>query len=238
MTVDDAPQGTLPAGQGTPPAGPQPLASQDDPGAALKLPAALARQYVTAVRRRHPGASPREVLYVIEKQFLLALGVGGGGTGLLALRPRRMPGLLAVSAGHVGASGAISAFYLLAAAQVHGLSPAAWRGLLAQCSLGGNPGGVLEQHLGLDGHLGLEESWWSTALAYLPVSQVRLIDRVADRQLQRAAAKGAVSRGARVLPGAVATTLGVTSGRILASRVVSAARETLGDPPAHFPTPA
>lgn len=197
-------------------------------GAALRVPLSLAYRYVAAVRRQHPGATPRQVLYVLEKRYLLAMSLGGTGTGLLSLGRARTASLLGVSAAHLGASAAISAFHLLTVAAVYGLSPAHTQDLLQRCSFGEISGDIVEQQLGVG------DSWWSTSLAYLPASQVRFVDRIADRQLRRAAARGGVSRSAKALPAGIATTLGFSGGRILGQRVIRAGAGFLGAPPGEF----
>src|SRR5699024_11703866 len=72
---------------------------------------------------------------------------------------------LGVSAAHLGVSTAISAFHLLTVAAVYGVSPAHAQDLLQRCSFGEISGDIVEQQLGVG------DSWWSTALAYLPASR-------------------------------------------------------------------
>jgi len=193
----------------------------------LAAPARLAERYLGALRRRHPEATPAQILYLVDKQFALAMSVGGTTTGLLAL-PRRGPGALwGISAAHLGACAAVSTLYLLCLARVHGLDPAATRALVTSCALGETEGGVLEEHFA--------GTWWRTALAYLPVSQVRFVDRVAAQSLRRARRRGEVSRSAAGLPAGIGATMGFASGRVLAGRVARAAAGHLGRPPAHFP---
>jgi len=201
-------------------------------GEVIRVPLSLAYRYVGALRRQHPGATPRQLLHVLEKRYLLAMALGGTGTGLLSLGRSRTASLLGVSAAHLGVSATISAFHLLTVAAVYGVSPAHAQDLLQRCSFGEISGDIVEQQLGVG------DSWWSTALAYLPASQVRFADRLADRQLQRAARRGGVTRSAAALPAGIATTLGFSGGRILGHRVIRAAASFLGAPPSHFPDAA
>ena len=197
-------------------------------GEVIRVPLSLAYRYVSALRRQHPGATPGQLLHVLEKRYLLAMSLGGTGTGLLALGRSRTASLLGVSAAHLGVSATISAFHLLTVAAVYGLSLAHAQDLLHRCSFGEISGDIVEQQLGVG------DSWWSTALAYLPASQVRFADRLADRQLRRAARRGGVTRSATALPAGIATTLGFSGGRILGHRVIRAAASFLGAPPNHF----
>lgn len=197
-------------------------------GEAIRVPLSLAYRYVGVLRRQHPGATPRQVLHVLEKRYLLAMSLGGTGTGLLSLGRTRTTSLLGISAAHLGVSAAVSAFHLLTVAAVYGVSPAHAQDLLQRCSFGEISGDIVDQQLEVG------DSWWSTALAYLPASQVRFVDRLADRQLRRAAMRGGVSRSATALPAGIATTLGFSGGRILGHRVIRAAASFLGAPPNHF----
>ena len=181
-------------------------------GEVIRVPLSLAYRYVSALRRQHPGATPRQLQHVLEKRYLLAMSLGGTGTGLLALGRSRTASLLGVSATHLGVSATISAFHLLTLAAVYGLSPAHAQDLLQRCSFGEISGDIVEQQLGVG------DSWWSTALAYLPASQVRFVDRLAET----------------ALPAGIATTLGFSGGRILGHRVIRAAVSFLGAPPNHF----
>lgn len=207
------------------------IAVMEPPRPALRLPTAAARTYVAALRRRHPGASPAQLLYVMERQYLLVMSAGGSSTGLLSLRRTGIASLLGLSAAHLGASGAVSVVYLLAMAEIYGLPPSASQVLVTRCTFGKNPGGILDQQLGLG------PKWWNTALAYLPASQVRFTAGVAERSLERAARRGGVVAASRALPAGIGTAVGAVAGRALANRIIDAATELLGSPPRHFDLP-
>ncbi len=197
-----------------------------DPALPLGVASGLARRYVSALRRRHPGAVPRQLLHVLEKQYLLTMSVGATATGLLTPRTGTLPRMIGLSAAHLGTSGAVSTLYLLCLAEVYGLGPAQSAQLVRSCALGRVDGGILEQQF--------TGTWWRSALAYLPASQVRFTQRIASRSLARAAKRGGVSSAASALPAGIGGTLGFTSGRILGNRVVDAATALLGDPPHKF----
>lgn len=193
---------------------------------ALRRVQRLAEAYLTSLRRRHPGATPAEILHVVNQQFLLAMALGGAGTGLASLRARKTLPLLGLSAAHMGASGTIAAFYLFVRANLYGLGPAETRNLIATCSFGENPGGILEQQAA--------GTWWRSALAYLPASQVHFVKGVSDRALRRPARKGRLSPSAKALPAGIGTTVGLSSGRVLGNRVIDAASMRMGPAPLAF----
>lgn len=186
----------------------------------------VATAYVAALRRRHPRATPAQLSHVIEKQFLMAMALGGTGTGLLALRGRRAATLVGLSAAHLGSAGVLSSVYLFALAHIHGLDPSSTADLVRTCALGEGKGGILEQQF--------QGTWWKSALAYLPASQVRFVNNIASRSLAKAARKGGVSASATALPGSIGATVGFTGGRTLGNRVVDAAAERLGPAPRSF----
>lgn len=185
-------------------------------------------RWVRLARWQHPGATPEQVVYVLQRQYLTAMTVGTAATGLLALRPMRTTGALGLSAGHLGASGALAGVYLSALAHVYGLDAEHTRGLLAHCVTAEHTG-VLEQQLGLG-----RSSWWATATAALPVSQVQFVDRLAARQLHKTAAKRGVVSAAALLPGTIGVSIGASAGRIWARHVIDSAAELLGAPPQEF----
>lgn len=197
-----------------------------DGGGVPAVPTRLAEGYVAFLRRRHPGASPGQLLHVLQKQYLLAMSFGGAGTGLLALRTHTAPRLLGLSAAHLGTGTGISTVYLLCLANVYALGADDARDLVRRCALGDVDPRILEQQFA--------GTWWRTALAYLPASQVRFTRSLAERQLERAARRGGVSASAAALPAGIGGTLGFAAGRILANRVIDAATNVLGAPPRAF----
>lgn len=192
----------------------------------LALPARLAGRYVDVLRRRHPGASPAQIMHVLEKQFLLAMSVGTAGTGVASLRATRAPHLVGLSAAHLGGAGTLSTFYLLCLSHVYSLNDAASKVLVSSCAFGDVGGGIIEQQFA--------GTWWRSAVAYLPVSQVRFLNQIAQRSLAKARRKGGVSPAASALPAGIGLGTGFTGGRVAANRVVSAAAEHLGLPPSSF----
>lgn len=192
----------------------------------LSVPARLAGRYVAALRQRHPGASPAQLLHVLEKQFLLTMSVATAGTGVASLRLTGIRRLLGLSAAHLGAAGTVSIFYLLCLARVYSLSDTAARALVSACVFGTNGGGIIEQQFA--------GTWWRSALAHLPAAQVRTLNRISERSLARARRKSGVSAAASALPAGIGFGAGFSGGRIAANRVVCAAAQHLGRPPATF----
>lgn len=198
--------------------------------AATMAPAAAAHAYVDSLRRKHPTASPAQLLYLLDKKFLLTLGLTGSGTGLTAVTPMRFSSALGLSAGHASAAVSAASLYLLAVAYVHGIDEEEQVvALIRHCSWGTPGGSVVEQQLGIGA-----STWAATALTRLPVSQVRWAHQIADRQLRRAAKRGGVSSAARLLPFGIGSVFGFISGRMWARGVIDAARQHLGPVPTTF----
>lgn len=187
---------------------------------------AVAAAYVALLRRRHPGASPAQILHVMDKQFLMVAALGGTGTGIATGRVRTAGPLLGLSAAHVGLTASFAAVYLFGRAQIYALGVEEARRLVVSCTFGSGSHGILEQQFA--------GTWWRSATAYLPVSQVRLYQRVANRSLQRVARKRSISRSAKLLPTGIGSAIGFGAGRIFANRVIDAATSQLGRPPLTF----
>lgn len=208
----------------------------DFAAAATRIPRSFVAAYVSSVRAAHPNAGPAEIAYLLQRRYQFAMGIGGVATGMMALRPMGTVAAGGLTAAHLAGAAGLSSVYLLALCEIYEIDdPGVTRHLLASCALGAEDTTPVEYQLGLG-----STTWYADTLARLPVAHVRWAHSIAARQLAKAARKGGVSRSAAVLPSGIGLALGFTSGRLLARRVIDAARAHLGAPPATFlePIPA
>src|SRR5665647_774384 len=90
---------------------------------AVAIPSSVIRQHVGRLRERNPHASPAQIIALLERQFLLAVGASGGAVGAAAAAPAVGTGVaVALTTSEVAAFFAASAAFSLAVAEVHGIA--------------------------------------------------------------------------------------------------------------------
>lgn len=208
----------------TPIPSPTDVETPQELGGPWKVAYAAANRYVGVAKRQFPHATPRQLVHVLDQRYLMGMGLGAGLTGALSSLPRNAITSLCLSGAHVGMWTSLTTLHLLSLAHVYELAPEETKRLVTSCWGGINHGGILTQQF--------SRSWWPSTLAYLPVSQVRSVQEVTHNQLKKLARKRGVMGLSKALPPGLGVGLGFSSGRILGHRVLAAARQFLGDPPA------
>ena len=196
--------------------------------------------HVNAVRRRHPDASPAEVIQILERQYLTAVTTGGAAVGASAV----IPGVGMAAA--LGLSGAETIGFLEATAlfaqsvtEVHGIAledPERSRTLVMALILGA-PGTQLVKQLAGQAAGGQVRSafWGEMVTASLPKQVVSGIGgKVRDQFIKRFAARQGASVLGRALPFGIGAAVGGLGNHALGKKVVQASREGFGLPPQHF----
>lgn len=202
--------------------------------AALDVPTAAVRAWVDRVRQQHPGATPTEVVALLEKRYLLAVGASGGAVGATASLPVVGTGAaLALTAGQLGAFLAASATLALAVADVHGIASedrVRRRALLLTSLLGEKGPRLLEEQLGLS-----SVTWGRALMLRMPVATVRTVDRVVRKRVVAATAgrTSSVLLG-RLLPFGLGALIGYQGARMMGGSMVAGVREAFGPAPAVF----
>ncbi|WP_243883438.1 hypothetical protein [Cellulomonas dongxiuzhuiae] len=202
---------------------------------AVTIPSATIHAHVESVKRRNPGATPEQIVHLLEKEFLLVVAGAGGAVGAAAAAPIVGTGLatlLTVSdvATFFGASAAFS----LAVASVHGIEVADTerrKALLLTSLLGESSTKVIGDTTDLAtvrvGRL---------LLTRMPMGTVKKVNNQLTRRLVRkqAAKIGGLALG-RLAPYGIGAAIGVAGGRALGQSVIKGARLAFGPPPATFP---
>ncbi|WP_194074859.1 hypothetical protein [Curtobacterium sp. HSID17257] len=196
--------------------------------------------HVNSIRRRHPNASPAEVIQILERQYLAAVTTGGAAVGASAV----IPGVGMAAA--LGLSGAETVGFLEATAlfaqsvtEVHGIAledPERSRTLVMALILGA-PGTQLVKQLAGQAAGGQARSafWGEMVTASLPKQVVSGIGgKVRDQFIKRFAARQGASVLGRALPFGIGAAVGGLGNHALGKKVVQASREGFGLPPRHF----
>lgn len=212
----------------------QPFAQDELIDAALALPARVVHAHVDAIRARRPGATPEQVIAILERRYLLAVSSSGGAVGAAAAIPAVGTGAaLALTAAQVGTFLGASSLLALAVADVHGITVhdgARRRALLLTSLLGERGPELLEAELGTSAM-----TWGKTLLTRLPIATVRTVNRtLRGRLVAGGAAKAGSLMVGRLLPFGVGAVIGFAGGRALGRTMISGVRAAFGPPPLVF----
>lgn len=202
---------------------------------AVTIPSSAIHRHVDKVRKRNPGATPEQVVRILEKEYLRVVATAGGAVGAAAAVPAVGTAAgAALTTADIATFFASSAAFALAVADVHGIDVedvTRRRALLLATVLGDKGAKDVESAVG-----GSPAAWGKVLLTTMPQTSVRKVNRtLAHRFLKRQVVKhGALAFG-RLAPFGVGAVVGVTGGRALGHTVVGQARKAFGPPPDHFP---
>ncbi|HEY5841783.1 MAG TPA: hypothetical protein VIU87_09995 [Mycobacterium sp.] len=219
-----------------------PAASDDDPGTSARilshvletgsrLQAPAIRTYVDRLRRKYPGASPAEMVTRLEKHYLAAVMASGAAVGSAALIPG-VGTLIALSliAGETALFLETTAVFVLAVAEVHGISPndKERRRTVVLAALAGDDGKhVVSRLLGPGRTNG---AWLSEGAAMSQVNAKLMKFFVKKYTLKR----GALMFG-KLLPVGIGAGIGGVGNRMMGKRIIDNARTAFGPAPARWP---
>ncbi|GAA1641687.1 hypothetical protein [Georgenia ruanii] len=186
------------------------------------------------LRQEHPGATPAELIGLLERRYLRRSALLGGGVGAAATVPAVGTGTAVVlTAGQVASFLISSATFAMAVATVHGVEvdDVERRRTLLAASLLGEEGAEI-----VSGQVGLGTLYWArTLLTKLPIGRIRAVNKLLARRLMRFgfARGGALALG-RLVPFGVGAVIGYVGTRGMGQNVVDGVHEAFGPPPARF----
>lgn len=202
---------------------------------AVAIPSAAIHAHVDRLRRRNPNASPAQIIWLLEKQYLMAISTSGGAVGAAAAAPVVGTGVgLVLTTGEVAAFFAASSAFALAVADVHGIGieeSARRRTLLLATVLGDQGSRMVGSETGLD-----TQAWARALLLRAPSTTIKKVNSALTRRLLRrqASRQGALALG-RLAPFGIGAMIGATGARALGKTVITGAQRAFGPPPATFP---
>jgi hypothetical protein len=197
--------------------------------------------HVKSLRRRHPDASPAEIIQTLERQYLAAVTTGGAAVGASAV----IPGVGMAAA--LGLSGAetvgfleTTALFAQSVTEVHGIAlddPERAR-MLVMAMILGTPGTqLINQLAGQIGGGQVRTAFWGEMVtSSLPKQVVNGIGgQVRDQFIKRFAARQGTTILGRALPFGIGAAVGGLGNHALGRKVIQASRTGFGLPPASFP---
>lgn len=205
----------------------------------VQRPVALA--YVRSLRRRHPEATPEELIKIIRRHYLTLTTSGGAAVGATAA----VPGLGTTAA--LGVAGAETAGFLegtalfaQAIAEIHGLPVADAKranALVLGLMLGKDGKNLIQkfgkQNGGVESMFG---SWGATVTKQLPTPLVDLLVRKLRKTfIRKFATRAGGSLVGRLLPFGVGAVIGAVVNGQMARKVADESKEAFGAAPTVFP---
>lgn len=204
---------------------------------AISIQQALVAGYVSRLRRIRPGASPAELIGLLEKKYVATVTGSGAAVGAAAAAPGVGTGVaLALGGGEAAAFFEATALFALALAELHGVQVTdleRGQALVMAVVLGDNGALLVEKATGRPGQN------WAQLLPELPVSVITAINNTLGPWLVRTfGRKEAILVLGRAIPFGVGAAIGAAGNRALGRAVVDTARRVFGPPPLRFPLPA
>lgn len=190
---------------------------------------------VGKVTRKHPDATPADVVALLEQRYRRRVGRLSGLVGLSAAVPGIGTGVAALLT-TVNLAGFLrdTTTFVGAVAHVHGVAVddvARRRTLLLASLLGDDGARAVHEKLGPS-----TLYWGRGLLTRLPLGTVRAVNKGLSRRLVRAATtKGSAVLLGRLAPFGVGALIGWWAGRRLATQVVNGTRDAFGPPPGNTP---
>lgn len=243
----DGPAQGAPAPNGSPPNG-APVARQPDPVLIRGMRAAMSAQrpaviaHIRSIRQRSPGASPEDVVRILEKRYLAGVTATGAGSGAATM----IPGVgTAVGLTVIGVETVtffeMTALYAQSIAEVHGIvvdDEERAHTLVMALLLGGPGKDLVQQFVRQASGTGPDrrQYWGETVSTSLPKALTGALNsQLREMLLKRFALAQGGSMLGRLVPFGIGALIGGSANRTLGGRVVDATRDAFGPAPATFP---
>lgn len=198
--------------------------------------------HLRGIRRRHPNASPSDVIRILERRYLLAVTTGGAAVGASAALPVVGVGAsVALSAVETGGFLEASALFAQSVTELHGISvddPDRARTLVMTLILGSAGSTLVKQLAGeVAGTAPARSAFWGELVtSSLPKAAV---SKIASQLKKSFIRKFGASQGAsvigRAIPFGIGAVVGGAGNHILGRQIVRGSREAFGPAPAVFP---
>lgn len=203
-------------------------------------PAVLA--HVRNIRRKHPQASPEQIIRILERHFLAAVTTGGAGVGAAAIIPGVGTGIsLALTGVETVAFLETSALFAQSVTEIHGIAvtdPDRARTIVMAMMLGSSGAELVRSLAAQATGQGVPRTafWGSVIGRNVPQAFVgQIAERVKRDFVHRFARNTTAGAIGRVIPFGIGAVIGGTASNILGRKIVASSREAFGPAPAYFP---
>ncbi|MGI9063636.1 MAG: hypothetical protein ACR2FQ_07515 [Pseudonocardiaceae bacterium] len=192
--------------------------------------------YVQRARRRHPEATPAELISTLEKQYLAAVTGAGAAVGGVAAAPGVGTGVaVAMSAGETVTFLETTALFALAVAEIHGVrveDVERRRTMLLAVLLGDSGPKLIEKVAGRTG-----KHWGTLLTDAIPNSSISSINKTLGRWFvtKYGTRQGILVIG-RVAPFGIGAAIGAGGNLVVGRSVIAGMHRAFGPPPTTFDT--
>ncbi|MGV8978467.1 MAG: hypothetical protein ACOH17_10510 [Cellulomonas sp.] len=204
-------------------------------GKAVTVPGAKIHEHVDQLRRRNPGATPAQLVTLLEREYLRVIQGAGAAVGAAAAAPAVGTSVaLALTVSDVATFFGASAAFSLAVASVHGIDV---QDVPRRRAL------VLATILGESGAKAVGDAaeissvhFARTLLLRMPTTTIAKVNSTLTKRLIRRQVlrQSALSVG-RLAPFGIGAVIGVAGARTLGKTVIEGARLAFGPAPDRFP---
>lgn len=203
-------------------------------------PAVLA--HVRNLRRRHPDASPADLVRILERHYLAAVTTGGAGVGAAAVIPGVGTGVsLALTGVETAAFLELSALFAQSVTEIHGIAvtdPDRARTIVMAMMLGTSGAELVRSLAAQAMGTGVPRTafWGDVIGRSVPQAFTgQIADRVKRAFIGRFARNTSTGALGRLLPFGIGAMVGGTASHLLGRKIVAASRDAFGLAPAMFP---
>ena len=197
--------------------------------------------HIRSIRRRHPDASPEQIVRILEKRYLAAVTAGGAAVGATAVIPGVGTGItLALSGVETAGFLEATALFTQSVSEVHGIAvedPDRARALVMTMMLGREGSDLVRQLASqVTGSGTARTTYWGELITNsLPRAILGpLTDRLKSAFLRQFATRGGASLLGKALPFGIGAVIGGAGNHILGNKVMHAARLAFGPAPSGF----
>lgn len=221
----------------TDPSAPLPLWLRSiDKVLAVQRPAVVA--HIRSIRRSHPGATPEQLVRVLERRYLTAITTGGAAVGATAVVPAIGTSVtLALAGAETVGFLESTALFAQSVAEVHGLpvsDPVRARALVMTMMLGRPGTELVKQFTGKTLHtVPARGTFWGEMItSSLPQFAVGpFADELKKRFLRKFVANQGTSLLGKAIPFGIGAAIGGVGNHIAGREVVKSARSAFGPAP-------
>lgn len=197
--------------------------------------------HLKRIRARHPGASPQQLVEMLERHYVNSVMAGGAGVGAAAAIPAvGTAAALAIAGAETIGFIEATALFAHAIAEVHGIvltDRDRTHALILALMLGEEGATLLRQVTGqVAGGMARGAFWSEIVTTAMPKNLVSpALEQLRSMFLKKLAKTGTASVIGKVLPYGVGAVIGGTGNRMLGRRVVRSARIAFGPAPHAYP---
>lgn len=211
-----------------------------DRALAIQRPVVVA--HLRSIRRRSPGATPDELVRILERRYLAAVTTGGAAVGATAVVPGIGTGVtLALSGVETAGFLEATALFAQSVAEVHGIhveNPERARALVMTLMLGQEGSDLVRQFAGQATGSGIARNayWGELITNSLPKAVMgTVVDRLRSVFIKQFAVKGGAGIIGKAIPFGIGAAIGGIGNHVLGRRVLTQSRLAFGQAPRVLP---